>query len=166
MTGDPKEILLAAARGWRKPGLREGTGRPPQRRLHAGLLQAPDPVPTASPQFAHKHRSIRRPRMTLRSTIPGTPICAETLAELTFQKYSARNWEAVAGASERIRTVDLRIKSASSGNLPQSDESPESRNRQNIETSETEGNHQDPRLWRVCSKDAPNGNWVRPASKQ
>jgi hypothetical protein len=49
-----------------------------------------------------------------------------------------------AGAGERIRTVDLRIPSASSGDLPQSGESPESPNSQNMEIPETDGNDEDP----------------------
>ncbi len=48
------------------------------------------------------------------------------------------------GAGERIRTVDLRITSASSGNLPQSEEPPEARDLNKIETPETERNGQDP----------------------
>ncbi len=48
------------------------------------------------------------------------------------------------GAGERIRTVDLRIPSASSGNLPQSEVSTESLNPNKIKTPETAGNHQDP----------------------
>ena len=48
------------------------------------------------------------------------------------------------GAGERIRTVDLRITSASSENLAQSEESPESQNPHKTETSETEGNPVDP----------------------
>ena len=41
--------------------------------------------------------------------------------------------KALSGAGERIRTVDLRITSASSGNPPQSAESPGSQIPQNIE---------------------------------
>jgi hypothetical protein len=44
------------------------------------------------------------------------------------------------GAGERIRTVDLRITSASYGNHSKSDESPESQNPYNIKTPETVGN--------------------------
>ncbi len=47
------------------------------------------------------------------------------------------------GAGERIRTVDLRIPSASSGSPPQPEESPESPDPQKTETSETEGNLED-----------------------
>ncbi len=48
------------------------------------------------------------------------------------------------GAGERIRTVDLRITSASSGDLPESAECPESQNPQNIEIPETGGSPEDP----------------------
>ncbi len=48
------------------------------------------------------------------------------------------------GAGERIRTVDLRITSASSEDLTQTAESPEAQNPCNIETSEPEGKPEDP----------------------
>ena len=66
-----------------------------------------------------------------------------SLAARAFQRRDRINLRGTAGAGEGIRTPDLRITSASSGNLPQSEESPEAQDLNKIETSETERNGQD-----------------------
>ena len=48
------------------------------------------------------------------------------------------------GAGEGIRTHDLRITNAAEGNLRQPSDSQEAQKPSKIESSETEGNHQDP----------------------